>query len=107
MERALGVLWCPETDSFRFQVQLKDKPATRRGILSIASSIYDPLGFVAPVILPAKRILQDLCRIQLSWDEEIPEVYRLQWDQWLKTIPDISRFTIPRCYVPRTFGSPV
>ena len=107
MERALGVLWCPETDSFRFQVQLKDKPATRRGILSIASSIYDPLGFVAPVILPAKRILQELCRIQLSWDEEIPEVYRLQWDQWLKTIPDISRFTIPRCYVPRTFGSPV
>ena len=87
-------------------MQVKDKPATRRGILSIVSAIYDPLGFVAPVILPAKMLLQNLCKIQLSWDEEIPELYKLQWDQWLKQIPAISRFTIPRCYTPSNFGTP-
>lgn len=37
----------------------KRKALTRRGILSSVSSIYDPLGFLAQVILPAKQILQN------------------------------------------------
>lgn len=34
MERALGVQWCIEKDSFQFRIVLKDRPCTRRGILS-------------------------------------------------------------------------
>lgn len=44
---------------------------TRAGILSVVGSIYNPLGFLRPVILPAKQILQDLCRAKLGWDEQI------------------------------------
>ena len=62
IERALGVHWCIETDTLQFRIELKDKPLSRRGILSTVSSIYDPLGLVAPVILQGKRILQELCR---------------------------------------------
>ena len=51
----------------------KDKPSTRRGILSIVSSVYDPLGFVAPFIWTAKMILQRLCRKNIGWDDEIDE----------------------------------
>ena len=39
MERALGVQWCMETDTFQFRITLQDKPLTRRGILSTVSSI--------------------------------------------------------------------
>ena len=56
IERALGVQWCVELDTFGFRIIVKDKPLTRRGILSIVSSIYDPLGFVAPFTLTAKKI---------------------------------------------------
>ena len=49
IERALGVIWCIESDTFNFRIELKDKPCTRRGILSGISFIYDPLGFTAPV----------------------------------------------------------
>lgn len=73
MERALGIQWCAESDQFRFKINLKDRPHTRRGLLSLVSSIFDPLGFLAPVILPAKRILQDLCRQKYSWDEDLPD----------------------------------
>ena len=52
VEWALGVQWCTSSDSFRFKVHLPDKPCTRRGILSIVSSVYDPLGFLAPLLLP-------------------------------------------------------
>ncbi|XP_034057992.1 uncharacterized protein LOC117536983 [Gymnodraco acuticeps] len=56
VERALGVQWCTETDSFHFKFTPQDKPLTRRGILSVVSSIFDPLGMLSPVILPAKQI---------------------------------------------------
>ncbi len=62
IEHVLGIEWCIESDSFRFRITLKDKPLTRRGVLATISSIYDPLGFVASVLLAGKRILQTLCK---------------------------------------------
>ena len=50
-ERALGLQWNTEQDKFQYNIGLKDKPETRRGILRIVSSVYDPLGFVSPFIL--------------------------------------------------------
>ena len=48
--RSLGTFWCIESDTLGFRIELKDKPTTRRGILSTISSVYDPLGIVSPVI---------------------------------------------------------
>ena len=72
MERALGVQWCIESDTFNFTLSLRDRPCTRRGILSTISSIYDLLGFVAPVLLEGKTILQELCRNNTGWDDPVP-----------------------------------
>ena len=54
IERALGVEWCIESDAFKFRIELKDKPCTRRGILATISSIFDPLGLIVPVVLVGK-----------------------------------------------------
>ena len=62
VQRSLGTYWCIESDTFGFRIELRDKPVTRRGILSAISSVYDPLGAVSPVILNGKQILQALCR---------------------------------------------
>ena len=48
IERTLGIIWCAKTDSFQFCIVIQDRPLTRRGILSTVSSVYDPLGLVAP-----------------------------------------------------------
>ena len=80
-ERALGVRWSLESDTFGFKVKFKDKPPKRRGMLSIVSSVYDPFGFVSPFVLPAKAVLQDLCRRGLSWDEAIPEESLKCWKE--------------------------
>ncbi|XP_034080736.1 uncharacterized protein LOC117551795 [Gymnodraco acuticeps] len=64
IERALGIKWDTEKDSFIFKVNIKNRALTRRGILSTISSIYDPLGFLSPFILKARQILQELCRIK-------------------------------------------
>ena len=44
VERALGVEWNVQEDIFNFRVIERKKAATRRGILSDVSSMYDPLG---------------------------------------------------------------
>ena len=54
VQRSLGTYWCMNSDTIGFRFELKDKPVTRREILSTVSLVYDPLGVVAPVILVGK-----------------------------------------------------
>ena len=68
-ERALGMMWSIEDDEFGFRIEMKDRPLTSRGILSIVSSIYDPFGCVSPAVLPAKQLLQAMCRLKLGWGQ--------------------------------------
>ena len=63
IEHALGIQWCVESDTFKFRITVKDKPIMRRGILSVASSIYDPVGFAASFTVTTKKLLQDLCKV--------------------------------------------
>ena len=46
----------------------KQKSMTRRGILSVVCSLFDPLGFVAPFVMKGKLLLQELCRQKMGWD---------------------------------------
>ena len=71
--------WFVEADQFGFKVFIKDRPCTRRGILSAVSLLYDPLGMAAPFIRPAKLLLQDLCRRGLGWDDEVPDLHLTRW----------------------------
>ena len=104
MERALGVQWRVSSDTFGFKIIIKEQPATRRGILSVVSSIYDPLGFAAPFILPAKIILQDLCKKKLYWDDKIPDEDLKRWRTWLEALPKLEEFSTDQCFKPPDFG---
>lgn len=104
VERVLGVEWSITSDSFRFRITLKDQPLTRRGILSTVSSIYDPLGMLSPVILTAKRILRDLCRRGMGWDDSVPESVSKEWLDWLQQLSLLESFEVSRCMKPLGFG---
>ena len=65
-EQALGVLLNTETYNFGFKVTLKQKPMIRRRLLSIISSVYDPLDLAAPFILEERLLNQELCRANLG-----------------------------------------
>ena len=104
LERALGVQWFVESDEFHFKVELKDRPLTRRGILSTVSSIYDPLGLIAPFLLQGKRILQGICKDGAHWDDPVPDNIRMHWARWRGDLLNLSKVKIPRCYKPVDFG---
>ena len=104
IERALGVQWCVESDTFKFCITLKDKPLTRRGILSTVSSVYDPLGFLAPFLMVGKQILQETCKDQLDRDSPLPDALRPCWERWKSELPVLEAFKIDRCFKPKDFG---
>ncbi|XP_039867392.1 uncharacterized protein LOC120721259 [Simochromis diagramma] len=106
VERALGLQWCIATDKFQFRTSLQDRPTTRRGILSVVSSLYDPLGILSPFSMPAKLLLQELCRQNLKWDEVIPHSLSQRWRDWLEDLQLISKFKVKRCIKPNCFGRP-
>ncbi|XP_043222648.1 uncharacterized protein LOC122381925 [Amphibalanus amphitrite] len=99
-QRALGVQWDVDHDTLSFRVEVQRGPASRRGILSTVSAMYDPLGFGAPFLLPAKVLLQDLCRLQLGWDDPIPYSHLQRWNQWCEELADLRDFSVPRSVAP-------
>ena len=56
-ERALGLQWGIENDHFTFNVRSPPQSLTRRGMLSMVCSIYDPLGLLTPSTITAKLLL--------------------------------------------------
>ncbi|XP_026077821.1 advillin-like [Carassius auratus] len=106
VDHALGLQWNVEDDTFRFTIILNEKPHTRRGILSMVSSVFDPLGLLAPLTLPAKQFLQQLCKEGYGWDKPIPTSQLRQWLCWIHDLPKLAAFSVPRCKKPNGFGKP-
>ena len=55
-ENKLGMIWCQQTDSFQFKFDEtvkkgEDLEVTGRNVLSILSSLFDPLGISSPVLM--------------------------------------------------------
>ena len=99
VERTLGVQWDVEKDTFLFKVREPHKPPTKRGILSAVSSLYDPMGFVCPVVLEAKKILQRLWKLNLGWDDLIPEDLQSLWNEWKCKLAVLLQVQVPRCHL--------
>ena len=98
IERTLGVLWNVEDDAFCFNIKPCDKPNTMRGVLSCVSSFYDPMGFAAPVLLPAKQILQVCWRRKMKWDDFLENDLLKSWINWKSLLPLMTQISIPRCF---------
>jgi len=106
-ERVLGLFWKPEEDCFTFTktflkanqdvLNLKKSP-TKREVLALTMSIYDPLGFLSILTIRARMILQEIWRLQIGWDDEISGSILEKWQTWMAEVNLISSFQIPRCY---------
>ncbi|XP_038064667.1 uncharacterized protein LOC119745243 [Patiria miniata] len=106
VERTLGMMWSIEDDEFGYKIEMRDRPPTRRGILSTVSSVFDPLKCVSPVVPPAKQLLQAACRMKLGWDEEIPPDLSKKWQNWQLELPRLAEFKMVRCLKPDGFEEP-
>ena len=56
------------------------------------------------MILPAKRIMQELCRGSYGWDSEILPTVAERWETWIGGLNQLTSLNIRRCYRPQDFG---
>lgn len=60
MQGSLGLSWDTSADTIKFQLSSEPKPYTRRGVLSTINSVFDPIGFAAPVVIQGKLLREML-----------------------------------------------
>ena len=101
-QKVLGVSWNPVSDVLEFDIRgiaksLQSLTPTKRNIIGFASRFYDPLGFLAPVIIQLKVFFQELCKSKLSWDDPLPSELSCKWKHLLSRFQGIV-LSVPRCY---------
>lgn len=110
VQRVLGLLWNATSDEFTFSVNLnKINPVlisggrypTKREVLSVVMSVFDPLGFITPITIMGRILLQDIWRAGLGWDDELTQKLKEKWKLWLETLHQINDVQIPRCFSPK------
>jgi hypothetical protein len=99
--KVLGVSWEREQDVFRFVgAQLPDPiRVTKRTVLSLIARVFDPLGFILPCTITARFLFQDVWRLGISWDEDLPQELQESFQRWLKGLEFLKEITIPRSYM--------
>lgn len=97
-QRSLGVKWSLMSDNFTFHVPQNEGPYTRRGVLSMVNSLFDPLGFLAPVTIQGRLLLRQLSAQASDWDSPLPEEMHEKWTEWRASLSHLSSIHVPRTY---------
>lgn len=82
------VFSCPET--------FDNESPTKRQILSYISKLYDPLGFMSPVIVKAKAFMQKLWAENIGWNDIPPQNLKLEWLSFAKKLSQMQPLNINR-----------
>ncbi|XP_037924394.1 uncharacterized protein LOC119660089 [Hermetia illucens] len=98
--KTLGLQWIPKDDIFTFKVKLPhisaNEPVTKRIITSNAARLFDPLGWIQPIIIVSKVFIQRLWLQKLDWDKPVPDQLKIEWLTYMKEWPALSQLQIPR-----------
>ena len=98
IQRAVGVLWDMENYLLKVKTIQKDIQMTKRGMLSLVSSIFDLLGILTPAILEPKQIIQLSWQRKIDWDNPLLLDLEIPWKNWLINLPKTNYVSLPRWY---------
>ncbi|KRY30334.1 hypothetical protein T01_9093, partial [Trichinella spiralis] len=101
--KTLGISWNPQLDQLSIcppSQAASETHGTKRGLLRLAASVFDPLGALTPFTVRAKQLLQSLWQTGISWDDPLPPEISRKWDQWRSDLGDLHQIALPRAYLP-------
>ncbi|EYC07260.1 hypothetical protein Y032_0071g556 [Ancylostoma ceylanicum] len=80
MAKVLGLEWAATTDTFKIKCNIQsDTKITKRMILHANASVYDPLGWMSPLLVRNKAFFQSLWKKNYEWDDVLDEDDQEQW----------------------------
>ena len=96
-KKVLGINWNIEKNLFVFDFDeieqlAKDLKFTKRNLLKINATLFDPLGLISPITLQGKLLFKLLCIDRSDWDDELNDITQkfLKFLNYLKNIKQIS-----------------
>ena len=91
IKRTLGLTWNTEADCFHFSVCSRQTlKSTKCGVLSRLSTVFHPLGVLAPCMLLAKCLVRLLWLKNKDWNEPLDEEDQSIWEDWLGHLMELS-----------------
>ena len=103
--KLLGLSYDTESDCFLYNIEklvnkadLYKNRITKRSILKVSPTLYDPLGLVNPCIVTVKLIIQELWERGIEWDETVPPDIEKKWSKWVDELGCLKDLRIPRRY---------
>lgn len=96
--KSLGLIWKPIADEFNFKVTPNPihVQLTKRMLLSDLNRVFDPLGFLAPVLVKGKIFLQQLWQMKSDWDSVLSEEIQHKWKTFYTDLGEVQSLKIPR-----------
>ncbi|GBN29372.1 hypothetical protein AVEN_57692-1, partial [Araneus ventricosus] len=94
--KTLGLRWNPKEDCFNFTITPSASVPTKRTVLADIAKLFDPLGFLGPVIVKAKIFLQKLWLQKVEWDQELPHQEKVKWETLRDCLNDLTNVRIQR-----------
>ena len=103
--KVLRIDWHKRNDSFIIDLNKIyeagiELPTTKRNVLKIISSIYDPIGIISPVVVLLKILFQKISLLKCEWDSDLNPGLASEWKRLLNSLEEM-KFTVPRfhfCY---------
>lgn len=102
--KILGIQWDKRND--QLEIKLDEcfqsyKQLTKRGMVSTINSVYDILGWASPIVIVAKLLFSQVCKLKLSWDEEVPKNIADKWKAWIRSSTIDQPIRVPRAVITR------
>lgn len=101
----LGMTWNTEQDTLalRFRAEKFKKglidgtvSPTKREMLSVVMSIYDPLGLASFLTIEAKIVLREAWRENAGWDDKLDGAIQRRWADWTSHLSTLQDIVVPR-----------
>ena len=89
--KVLGINWDVDKDVLVFElIEIANNGLslgyTKRNILRISASFFDPLGLICPIVLQAKLLFKELCELKVDWDEVVKSEISEKWNRFLNDL---------------------
>ena len=110
-EKVLGISWDNQEDKLilgvsEIFVKAENVNPTKRNILRVIASIYDPVGYLAPIVINLKLLFQEICHVGIKWDEHIGSL-ETKWLHIIDLLKISKNLCVDRCYFVRDIKDPV
>ncbi|GBL54168.1 hypothetical protein AVEN_92-1, partial [Araneus ventricosus] len=104
----LGLIWNRREDELKINLDWLEtyelEIVSKRVILSVTHRIFDPVGFLCPVLLMPKLMLQKMWKDNIPWDREVEDNMKLEFLKWFEELISLKNLSVRRCFYPASSG---